>query len=180
MLHGMDCEKLAPKFAQANISLEEFLTMSDARMKEIGIEMPFHRAAIRLGLFKFFNAKWTKKSLYVPVNLKSHISSLDLVYVLSNLLRDLIVMKSQLIYYQQLNLKIDRDNAERFLKLDFIHKFQAHLQELETLMKKVKPAERPLLIKKEMPKKLSKKKVLTVGISCAFLSLVAFKFFCKK
>ena len=174
----MACEKLAPSFAQANISLEEFLTMSDARMMEIGIEMPYHRAAIRLGLFKFFNAKWTKKSLYVPVNLKSHVSALDVVYVLSNVLRQVVVMKSQLIYYQGLKIDLNRDNAERFLKLDFIHKFQEHLQDIEALMKKMKPAERPLLIKKEMPKKLNKKYVL--GASCALLSLFAFTFFLKK
>ena len=172
MLHGMACEKLAPNFAQANISLEEFLTMSDARMMEIGIEMPYHRAAIRLGLFKFFNA------LYVPVNLKSHVSALDVVYVLSNVLRQVVVMKSQLIYYQGLKIDLNRDNAERFLKLDFIHKFQEHLQDIEALMRKMKPAERPLLIKKEMPKKLNKKYVL--GVSCALLSLFAFTFFLKK
>lgn len=178
MLHGMGCEKLASNFAQAKISLEEFLTISDDRMTEIGIEMPYHRAAIRLGLFKFFNAKWTKKSLYVPVNLKSHVSSLDVVYVLSNVLRQIVVMKSQLIYYQGLKIELKRDNAERFLKLDFIHKFQAHLQEIEALMKKVKPAERPLLIKKEMPKKFNKKYAL--GISCVFFSFCAFKIFFKK
>lgn len=174
----MGCERLAPLFAQAQISLEEFLTISNKRLEEIGVEMPYQRATIHYGLFKFFNAKWTKSSLFVPLNLRSHVSSIDLINVLSNLLRHLIVMKCQLLHYQQFKFTVSADNVERFLSLDFLIKFQKNLDELEKKVKKLKPAERPLMIQKK--NSFVSKKAVIIGISSGFLSIFVLKLFLFK
>lgn len=164
MLRGMDCERLAPAFAQAEISLQEFLTISDTKLNQIGIEMPFQRNTIRLGLFNFFNAKWTRNSLNVPAHLKTHVSSLDLVFTLANLLRHIVVMKCQLEYYRELNFRLNADNAERFLTLEYLHKFEEHLKSLKGIVGKMKPTERPLLIEKETKKNFSKKAVISLSV----------------
>lgn len=174
----MGCEKLTPYFAQAEISLEEFLTISNKRMEEIGIEMLYQRASIHYGLFKFFNAKWTKNSLFVPSNLRSHVSSIDLINVLNNILRHIIVMKCQLLYYQQFKFTVSSDNMERFLNLDFLIKFQNNLEDLERKVKKLKSAERPLMIQKK--KATISKKAVIIGVSSGFLSIFALKFFLFK
>lgn len=176
MLRGMDCASLAPKFALAEISLTEFLTISDEKLSEIGIEMPFQRNTIRLGLFNFFNAKWSKKSLNVPANLSTHVSSLDLIFTLANLLRELVSMKCQLEYYRELNFNLDQSYAERFLTLEYLHNFQGHIASLRSTVEKIKPTMRPLLIKKATKKKFSKK----VVISFVAFSSIAFYFFFRK
>lgn len=178
MLYGMNAENFAPKFAQAEISLEEFLTITDTRMKEIDIMMPYQRAEIHLGIFKLFSTKWSKNSLYIPPNITSHISQLDLIYVLSNLLRQVITMKSQLIYFQNMNFDIDQECTERFLSLNFLHQFQEHLRVIEAIAKKkMKAAKKPLLIKKEQNKKTKVFLGITIG---TILSLISLRFIFKK
>lgn len=145
-------------------------------MIEIGIEMPFQRNTIRLGLFKLFNAKWSKNSVNVPRNLKSYVSSLDLIYTLGDLLRQVVVMKSQLEYYRELNFRLDPSNAERFLTLEHFLNFEGNIKNLKSILERMKPITRPQLIQKLPEKKFSKKAV----ISCAALSVIALIYFLKK
>jgi hypothetical protein len=161
----------------AEISLQEFLTISDTKLDQIGIEMPFQRNTIRLGLFNFFNAKWTKNSLNVPAHLENHVSSLDLVYTLAGLLRHMVVMKCQLKYYQGLNFRLSADNAERILTLEYLHSFQESVESLKGIVGKMKPTKRPLLIEKKSTKKYLRNSVMTLT---AVSTIVALCFLFKK
>lgn len=53
MLEGMDCKRFVLNFSEAKVSLEEFLTISDERLKEIGILFPYQRKMILKGLNEY-------------------------------------------------------------------------------------------------------------------------------
>ena len=53
MLEGMDCKRFINNFSEAKVSLEEFLTISDERLKEIGILFPYQRKMILKGLNEY-------------------------------------------------------------------------------------------------------------------------------
>lgn len=147
----MDCERFIPEFAKAEVSLEEFLSISDERLKEIGIEYPYERNIIKLGLFNFHKTAWSNKSLFIPPNFKEEISSVDFALMLANVLRQVVIIKSQIVYMQQLGTKYDLRDAYNYFTLDFINDFKGKVKELEKRMKKIfalDPPTRPLLIKK--------------------------------
>lgn len=175
----MDCERLAPNFSLAEISLQEFLTISDMKLNQIGIEMPYQRNAIRLGLFNMFNAKWSRKSLYIPSDLRNQVTSLDLVYTLSNLLRHIVVMKCQLEFYRGFNFTLNTENAERILTLEYLHNFQRHIENVKGIIEKMKPTERPLLIERVIKKKTSRRTKISLG-ALAFITPIAVYYFLKK
>lgn len=93
MLHGMRCEDIEYKFYQSQISLPEFLTITDDRLQEIGITFPYQRKRILLGLLRFHEKAWSKSSLRFP-KLKDDI--LQYFDVFSNCLKQLIVVKTAL------------------------------------------------------------------------------------
>lgn len=93
MLHGMRVADLEYKFYLAKISLPEFLTITDARLQEIGIEFPYQRKRILFGLLRFHSKAWSKSSLRFP-QLKDDI--LQYFDVLTNCLKQLVVVKTSL------------------------------------------------------------------------------------
>jgi hypothetical protein len=147
MLRGMDFDKFIPLFSKAKISLEEFLTIDDERLKEIGIELPYHRKTILLGLHDFFSEKWNNNSIWLPAGIKSHISPVDLIYVLVNVLRQTVVIKSQLLYLQKASqregLSCDRSTLEHF------NEFRNRIGELKTVLRGLEKTKRPLFIPKQ-------------------------------
>lgn len=90
---GMRSTSVEYKFYEARVSLPQLLTMNDRWLKEIGIEFPFQRKRILLGLLKFHAQSWTKTSLHIP-NRKHSIR--DCFYVYTNCLRQLVILKSAL------------------------------------------------------------------------------------
>jgi hypothetical protein len=152
----MNCDKFIAKFAQAGISLEEFLTISDEKLKEIGIEMPFERNLIKLGIFNFHKAKWTNSSLYIPKNfMDEELSALDLVMICANVLRQLVVMKSHLRYIKELSIQQRSKGVCKPYTLKFLKEFQSTV---ETLKKKIRKqvsqtqSINPLMIRKKEKK----------------------------
>lgn len=70
ILSGMrvaDCHK---HFYEAEISLPEFLTMDDERLKKIGVEYEFQRKRIEYGLLKFHIHPFSTKSVQVVQKLE--------------------------------------------------------------------------------------------------------------
>lgn len=178
----MNCEKFVPKFAEAGISLEEFLTISDDQLKEIRIEMPFERDIVQLGIYKFHKEKWNRNSLFIP-NLKEDLSSLDLVMILANILRQLVIIKSHLVYMKQMGEEFELDEAYKYLSVEPLNEFKANVKVLRNMIKKESaglPSTRPLLITKKKKKQAtiqSKFVKLTVFAAVPLMIIAAFKVF---
>lgn len=149
MLREMDCESFITHFSQANLSLENFLTIDDEKLEEIGIPLPYQRKIILSSLHKFFKAKWTKDSIYIPDNIRSHLSPIDLFYLFANILRQTIVLKSQLIYLRRLKMDYGLNYPFEDLPIDNLRIFRNQINELKSIMKTMKVTKRPLLIEKQ-------------------------------
>lgn len=148
MLRGMQCERFIEKFAQGEVNLFEFLTITDARLKEIGIEFKFERNVILMGLHNFHNEPWSRKSLFAPMKLEEDLSDLDMMMMLANVLRQLVIVESQLVYMQRMGQQFNIRKAYKNFSTEFVDDFQGNVKELTKLMGKKKMS-RPLMIKKK-------------------------------
>lgn len=98
MLDGMRADRVEYKFYQANIGLPQLLTITDERLRQIGIDFPYHRKRILLGLLQFHERPWSKKSLTIPtVNAKID----DIFNTLSSCLKQLIVIETTIKFIEE-------------------------------------------------------------------------------
>lgn len=163
LLRGMNCEEFIDPFALANVSLEEFLTITDERLKEIGIEFPFERNMIKVGLYTFHNEAWSRSSLFLPENFEDGISDVDLVLMLANILRQLVVVKSHFHHIKRLGSPCDMKPVFDYFSPEYLNELQSLTKQLEKMIKKdssQNPQSRPLLIKKKTEKKVSSVKLV--------------------
>lgn len=98
MLDGMRVANVKYEFYEAQISLSELLTITNYRLREIGIEFPYHRNRILLGILKFHEKSWSKDSLSIP---KQTANVQDYFHMLSNGLRQMIVIESTLKFIEK-------------------------------------------------------------------------------
>lgn len=169
----MKCERFIEKFAEAEVNLFEFLTITDERLKEIGIEFKFERNIILMGLYNFHNEPWSHESLFVP-DLREDFSDVDIMMMLANVQRQLAVVESQFIYMQRLGKEFDIKRGYKNLSTEFVEELRGNLKELKKLMGK-KKVKRPLMIKKEKSRIEKFVKCAAVGIIPIVL-IFAFKF----
>lgn len=98
MLHGMRANRVEYKFYEANIGLPELLTITDERLQQIGIDYPYHRKRILLGLLQFHERPWSKDALTIP---KINTNIVDMFNVLSNCLKQLIVIETTIKFVDE-------------------------------------------------------------------------------
>lgn len=187
LLKAMNCEEFIPKFALARVSLEEFLSISDERMEEIGIEFPYQRRRIKFGLFKFQKTRWSNESLFFPPNFETEeTSSYELIMMLANVLRQLIVIKAHINLMKQLGEEFDLTRAYRYFNLNAFNEFQGNIKTLKAQLEEMiqsNPPSRPLLITKKKPNtahpgRNKKRLLIKIGImsSVPIVALCALKF----
>lgn len=93
MLYGMRAGEVEYEFYKSRIGLTELLTITDDRLKDIGIEFPYHRKRILHGLLKFHEKSWSKNALCIPKfddNIQKYFD------VFSNCLKQLLVIEATL------------------------------------------------------------------------------------
>uniref|UniRef100_A0A1B0GJA4 SAM domain-containing protein n=1 Tax=Lutzomyia longipalpis TaxID=7200 RepID=A0A1B0GJA4_LUTLO len=105
ILFGMECDHLLPIFALNKINLEEFLSLTDDGLQQLGIRLPFVRKRILRGLFLFHMREWAKGC--VPNARKDEkIDLFDLFRQAASHLKHLVILKSTLNHIhnmQQIN-----------------------------------------------------------------------------
>lgn len=159
MLVGMNCAKFINNFALAKVSLEEFLSISDKRLEEIGIKFPFQRNIIKLGLMNFHKHEWSNLSHYVPLKFDEDLSSIDLTLMLANLLRQATVIKAGLVYLKNLSKETDIRLDGDYISMDNFNELKRNVKELKKLLKQKaaqEPKSSPLLITKKKSSNLKR------------------------
>lgn len=176
----MDCENFSEKFSQSEVTLEEFLTITDGRLKEIGIEFPFERNLIRIGLLNFHKEPWSRQSLYIPFDFKDDLSSLDLVLMLANVLRQVVVIKSYFLYMQQLSDVYNLGAACDCITMDRLNEFKQQVKKLKKLISVSSlPSKNPLMISKKSIKKNLTTSIMKFTFTVPIIVICAFKIFKK-
>ena len=178
MLRGMNCERFIENFAEAGVNLFEFLTITDERLKQIGIEFKFERNIILMGLHNFHYEPWTTESLFIPENFTENLSDLDVMMMLANVLRQLVVIKSQVVYMERLGKKFKITKAFKNLSEEFLEEFQGNVKQLKTALRR-KKIEKPLVIKKKIQKENPIKRFAKFTLFVPVIAFVVFKFLKK-
>lgn len=97
LLYGMGMERYAHCFMKCNVQLGEFLTISDERLKEIGVRFSSHRQQILLSVKKFHLRQWNKMSLGLkPLHIQMEIEDAD--RLMANITKHLHVLKATVQY----------------------------------------------------------------------------------
>lgn len=97
MMDGMRASTVKYKIYQAQISLPELLTITDDRLREVDIQFSYHRKRILLGVLRFHEKPWSKKSLNIP---KPNANIEDYFNTLANSLRQLIIIESAMKFVE--------------------------------------------------------------------------------
>lgn len=188
----MSCEQYIPNFAQARVSLEDFLTISDERLQDIGVKLPFHRKLIQDGLIKFVSHHWSPTALFIPIRYSiRELGYFDIVMIVADLHRQMVVLKAHLFWVQKLEEMEDPQDAqknreEKLKKLSALQmcmkQTAGRLLSFKQLFKKtycVQFSTRPLLISKnkKSPKWSPIKLATVLAVPCIIYA--AFKIFYK-
>nr|CAH7764225.1 unnamed protein product [Callosobruchus chinensis] len=95
ILCGIMSEPLIALLAQKNITLNEFLSMTDADLQDLGVKLPYQRARILGAIYKFHKYPYHPKSLYVtPLNEKY--SNLDVAFQVLSAVKQVIAMEGSI------------------------------------------------------------------------------------
>lgn len=83
----------------AQIGLPDLLSCNDEQMKEYGIVFPFQRKRILHALVRFHIRPWQKSAIVAPK--KGSSSNQEFFNFYANCLKQLIIVKSAIIFYQR-------------------------------------------------------------------------------
>ncbi|XP_035903123.1 ankyrin repeat, SAM and basic leucine zipper domain-containing protein 1 [Anopheles stephensi] len=143
MLFGMNSEAKLRAFVEPGLNLFEFLTLTDERLRQLGLKFPIERKRILLGLYDFHLQKWSKNSLWT-MEKQRVLDCYDVLEVLENMLKHLTVMHASLLYTKHLTESHDPTaffNAKQCTKLNqqllyfraSIDGFRSHIEAIHKL-----------------------------------------------
>ncbi|XP_047989282.1 ankyrin repeat, SAM and basic leucine zipper domain-containing protein 1 [Leguminivora glycinivorella] len=99
LLYGMSCERLGPLIHQSGIDLKTFLLLDADGMVKIGINMPFERHRLEIGLRNFHSKGWNLNSvagLYAQKH--KNYSVLDCLTTLGTHLQQIYILETTIQY----------------------------------------------------------------------------------
>lgn len=143
LLNGMRSANLEYLFYESQISLTELLTITDERLKQIGVIYPFQRKRILLGLLKFHAHRFSSVSLHridptQTTNLPKYFN------IFSGILKHLIIMKCTLAFCQRNDLFRRQQSSIKNKSKPYLDQIncsmkaiQANVQELKSHIEKV-------------------------------------------
>lgn len=140
MLNGMRANRVEYKFYEANIGLPELLTITDERLQQIGIDYPYHRKRILLGLLQFHEHPWSKKALTIP---KINTNIVDMFNVLSSCLKQLIVIETTIKFvdehpiFANTSVSIEANKQQRLVINQELQKLRKNIQQILGIFEKV-------------------------------------------
>uniref|UniRef100_A0A182RJT8 ANK_REP_REGION domain-containing protein n=1 Tax=Anopheles funestus TaxID=62324 RepID=A0A182RJT8_ANOFN len=114
MLYGMNSETKLRIFVEPGLNLVDFLTLTDEKLRELGLKYPIERKRILLGLYDFHRQKWSKNSLWT-MEKERVLDFYDILEALGNMLKHLTVMHASLLYTKQLT---ESHNAKCFVSAE--------------------------------------------------------------
>lgn len=141
MLCGMRADRVEYKIYEAKISFPDLLTITDDRLQQIGINFPYHRKRILLGLLQFHEHPWSKDALLKP---KINANIVDIFNVLSNCLKQLIVIETTLKFIEEHPIfaatPVSIEAKQQRLAINQqLHKMRKNVQQILGIFEKVWP-----------------------------------------
>ncbi|XP_050067261.1 ankyrin repeat, SAM and basic leucine zipper domain-containing protein 1 [Anopheles maculipalpis] len=143
MLFGMNSEAKLRAFVEPGLNLFEFLTLTDERLRQLGVKYPIERKRILLGLYDFHLQKWSKASLWT-MEKQRVLDCYDVLEALENMLKHLTVIHATLLYTKHLTASFDpnafydaKENINLNQQLDGLRSaldgFRSHIEAIHKL-----------------------------------------------
>ncbi|CAH1999900.1 unnamed protein product [Acanthoscelides obtectus] len=108
MLYGIMSEPLIELLAKKNITLSEFLSITDADLQNLGVKLPYQRAKILGVIYKFHKYPYHPKSLYV-MPLTEKYSNHDVAIQVLSTVKQVIAMEGSIEFILK-----NFDESQRF------------------------------------------------------------------
>lgn len=109
LLNGMRVKDLDIVFSDAKVSLPQLLCATDDSLKEIGVDFPFQRNRIMLGLLRFYKHPFQSTSLHRPKR-EEYTKLNEYFDIFSGCLKHIIILKCSLQFIRS-ELFVDTDEV---------------------------------------------------------------------
>lgn len=86
------------KLYETRISILDLLTTNNDRLQRIGVDFPFQRKRILLGILRFHKQEWLKTSLYIP---KRENTTSECFQIYADCLRSLTILKCSMRFNEE-------------------------------------------------------------------------------
>ncbi|KAL0839570.1 hypothetical protein ABMA28_016263 [Loxostege sticticalis] len=107
LLYGMGCERLTPLIEASGMDLKTFLLLEENDMIKLGIEMPYERQRLKIGLHKFHTRGWKLNAVSGLYARKlEHFTVIDCLTSLGSHLQQIYVLDATLQYVLREHNKI--------------------------------------------------------------------------
>lgn len=136
LLYGMRVVNVEFKIVDANIDLVEFLNISDERLKQIGVDLPFQRRRILHGLLKFHQHKFNKSLMVLP-SLEQSPDICDYFNVIAKCLKYMVMMRCALKFIHRKDLFGHTQWVSTNKTNDHIDDLNEFLAEIRQLLKRL-------------------------------------------
>lgn len=135
----MRSEIVEYKLYEKRISILDLLTVSNDRLQRIGVDFPFQRKRILLGILRFHEQDWLKISLYIP---KRKNTTSECFQLYADCLRSLTILKCSIRFNEDYELfceASDNDTMSQYHREinEYFLQIQAKTSKLLDAMKKV-------------------------------------------
>lgn len=148
ILTGIELDVLHEKLAESEVSLPNFLTMSEKKLDEVGIKLPIIQQKIMHGLFRLHARPWGKRAI-VSVSKSKRVDTFNLYSMFASHLQQLVIIRSSLVFLIQLMRDRNLGDIER---KDIVHAcktidcYQKNLEFMYLYVNKVKALGRQALV----------------------------------
>lgn len=133
----MNSEQFAEHFSKAGVDLEQFLSIDDDKLKQIGVQYPFQRHLIKRGLREFFTEPWSRSSFDEILTLiDSEVFSYEFLIFFSNLLKQSMILKSHMLHVVSHAEQVKFDTVMKFDATQ-LNKFRKNLAQLKTILSEI-------------------------------------------
>lgn len=127
------------KFYESRISILDLLTVSNDTLEWIGVDFPFQRKRILLGILRFHEQEWLKISLYIP---KRKNTTTECFQMYADCLRSLTILKCSMRFngdFEHFCDTADNDTITQYHGEinEYFLQIQANTNKLLDIMKKV-------------------------------------------
>lgn len=119
----------------AQIGLPDLLSCNDEQLKQYGIAFPFQRKRILHALVRFHLRAWSKNSMVMPK--KGSSSNLEFFDFYANCLKQLVVIKSAIIFYQRNDFLNDMNDVHIRAIHSQLHRIYQNVERHVALMSSV-------------------------------------------
>ncbi|XP_019872884.2 delta-latroinsectotoxin-Lt1a [Aethina tumida] len=174
-------DALLKLFHDKDLSLLDFLSLTDQELKELGVEMPYQRRRILSGIHRFHKHIWNNNSL-LKIKKKEAYSNIDLATQLVTTIKQVIAMEASIKYITKNYNGLTVEEVK--LTKENIHKIKMELGLLDTVSKQlltktskwdnmIEPAD--LITRKSLWYRMPWWKIYFGGLLCSIIAIVKYR-----